>query len=267
MCVLKSSRGLAKEAIQSHLRGSFGRELEVYDLVDSTNNAAKLLAKNGAPSGSAVLAHQQSAGKGRLGRGFFSPPEAGVYLSIILRPRLAVEQTMLLTCGAAVATAQAVAAVCGVEPRIKWVNDLYAEGKKLCGILAESALGSDGLPLYVVMGIGVNVSVESFPPELSEKATSLAHVGAGEVDKNRLAAEILNGMEDVFNDLESKRFLETYRKRSCVLGKQIEVLGAGEPYLATATEIDENGWLHVRDGQGTVHILNSGEISLKGAFL
>lgn len=252
---------IEEQAIRKYLSGPLGAELAVYEEIDSTNNAAKLLAKNGAPHGAAVIARRQSAGKGRLGRAFFSPPDAGVYLSVILRPALAPEQTLTLTAAAAVAVYRAVKAVCGLETKIKWVNDVYLNGRKLCGILAEAALCPGGVD-YIVLGIGVNVKKSAFPPELADAAISLEEAGAGAVDPSRLAAEILNSLGRCLEG----GFLEEYRARSCVLGRRVRVLRGNETFYADAKSLDDRAQLHVVTEAGEEIVLCSGEVSLRGDF-
>lgn len=252
---------ITEEGIRKWLNGPLGRELTVYDVVDSTNNAARLLAKNGAPHGAAVLALCQTAGKGRLGRGFFSPAGAGVYLSVILRPNCSPEQSLALTSAAAVAVCRAIKTVCGLETKIKWVNDIYWGGRKLCGILAESVLGNAGID-YVVLGVGVNVLRAAFPPELSDVAVSLEEAGARLVDQNRLAAAILNEL----GRCENMDFLDEYRARSCVLGRQVRVIQGTRSYEAEAVDLDQRGHLRVVTAEGETIMLSSGEISLRGDF-
>lgn len=253
------------QEIQKYLSGSFGKTIFFYDQVDSTNNAARNLAKEGAPHGTAVVAARQTAGKGRLGRSFDSPSGAGVYLSVILRPSLTVEKGTLLTPAAAVATARAIEKTSGVRVRIKWVNDLYLNGKKLCGILTESALRPDGMLDWAVVGIGVNLKETSRPASLQDKITSLEAVG-GETSFARLAAEILNELEKLCEDLSSVQFLEEYRTRSCVLGKTVTVIQGENSYQAYAHSITDDAGLIVKTEAGEYLTLRSGEISLRGDF-
>ncbi len=252
---------LEETEIRRYLCGGFGRALTVYESLPSTNDTAKLLAQNGASQGTAVLARGQTAGKGRQGRRFFSPADAGLYLTVILRPTA--PQLQLLTAAAAVAASRAVEEVCGLEVQIKWVNDLYYKGKKLCGILTESAFGPDGSPDYAVVGIGINLSDSGFPPELAGKATSLKQEGAA-CDPNRLTAAVLDQLERIYSQLPAKEFLREYRKRSCVLGKQVTVLEGRERYQALAVEIDDQAQLVVRTLQGQEQALCAGEVHLEG---
>ncbi len=260
-------RTISEETIKAYLNADMGKELSVYSVIDSTNNAAKLLAKNGAPHGAVVVAGRQTAGKGRLGRSFYSPDAEGIYMSVILRPQLRAEYSILMTSAVSVAAARAIELVSGVSVKIKWVNDLYWNGKKLCGILTESSLAPGGTLDYAVIGIGINVSTNSFPPELSDKATSLAAAGCGELDANRLIAEILNQFAVVYRQLETREFLEEYKARSCVLGKTVQVLRGEDVYEATAIDIDRDAHLLVATKSGEQRVLSSGEVSLKGNWM
>lgn len=255
---------ISAENISRLVTGTIGSELAVYDVIDSTNNAAKLLAKNGAPHGAAVVAKQQTAGKGRLGRGFYSPEGSGIYMTVILRPQMGVEESLLVTPAAAVAVSDAILQETGLEVKIKWVNDLYCGGRKLCGILAESAVGQDGRLDYIVVGIGINVTTDSFPAELCDKATSLSSVCKQTPDSNRLIAAVLNHFDKIYGQLHKRTFMELYRSRSCVIGKQVSVLGGTDMESVTVLDIDSNANLIVETQSGVRKAIGSGEVSLKG---
>ncbi len=242
---------------------TIGRELEIHDLLDSTNNRAKALAAAGAAHGTTVIADSQSGGRGRLGRSFFSPEHSGVYLTVILRPECAPDRAGLLTSLAAVAAARAVEKVSGADVKIKWVNDLYLNGKKICGILTEAGLGLEAGRLeYAVVGIGINVNRMAFPPELQEIATSVDNETGVSPDRNRLIAEILNELEALYGDLETGAFLEESRRRSNVIGRTVTVLEGGKQYPARAMDIDNQGRLVIETEEGKT-CLNYGEVSLK----
>ncbi len=219
---------------------------------DSTNRAAKELARQGASQGTAVLADRQTAGRGRLGRDFFSP-EGGLYLSVILRPELPREQWSLLTPMAAVAVCRALKQTCGLSPGIKWVNDLYLAGKKLCGILCETAGAA------AVVGIGLNLRQPQgdFPPGLNAIALPRA------VDRDALAQAIVQQLLALCESLPDTGFLEEYRAASLVLGRAVTVHPVeGAPYEARAQAIDGLGRLVVvRDGM--IQTLDSGEVSIR----
>lgn len=240
-----------------------GRELEIHDRLDSTNNRAKVLAASGAKHGLTVIADFQSGGRGRLGRSFFSPVHSGLYMTCILRPECAPEKAGLLTSLAAVAAAQAIEAVAETQVRIKWVNDLYIGDRKICGILSEAGLGMEAGRLeYAVVGIGVNVNRMEFPAELRDIATSIGNETGRAPDRNRLAAEILNRLESLWGELESGAFLAESRRRSNVIGRTVTVIEGGKTYPARALDIDGQGRLVIETGTGRT-CLNYGEVSLK----
>ena len=255
---------LSVQAIKKRLESALiGRELIVLSETASTNNYAKELAAEGAPEGTAVIARAQTGGKGRLGRSFFSPKDMGVYISVILRPKCLAENNILITSMAAVAAARAIEKVCGGEVRIKWVNDLYVGGKKICGILTEALLDFEsGIPEYIILGIGVNVKKTEFPDELKDIATSLENETGESISKSDIAAQILNELDKLYKNFERGDFLEESRSRSNVIGKDINIMRGSEKYRAKAVGIDDRGGLIV-DNDGVVSVLYSGEISVR----
>lgn len=244
--------------------GTWGAPIYFYESLGSTNDEAKRLAHMGAPHGTTVTARCQTAGKGRLGRSFYSPADAGMYVSVVLRPQMPAEQSLLITSAAAVAAAHAIERVSGVSVKIKWVNDLYFTGKKLCGILSEASLGADGHPEFVVVGIGVNLTRESFPPELQETTTSILESGGRPVTPWVLLEETVGELLHVCAQLEERAFLSEYRARSCVLGKQVRLIGGGHDRVVYALAIDDNAHLVVQSLEGERFIVGSGEISIRG---
>ena len=242
---------------------AIGREMEIHSRIDSTNNRAKALAAAGAPHGYAVIADAQDGGRGRMGRTFFSPEHAGIYLSYVLRPACTPEQATLITSLAAVAAAEAVEAVANADVKIKWVNDLYLGGKKICGILCEAGMGMEAGQLdYVVAGIGVNVRAMDFPPELRDIATTIGNETGADPDRNRLIAEIGNRLEARIGQLTTGEFLAESRRRSNVIGREVTVIAGGRQYAAYAREIDGRGRLVVRTEDGET-CLEYGEVSLR----
>ena len=242
----------------------FARRMELHPVIDSTNNRAREAAADGVPHGYLVAAEAQTAGRGRMGRSFLSPPGSGVYLSYVLRPAVSPEKAALVTSLAAVAVARAVESLTPAEVRIKWVNDLYLNGRKFCGILSEAGFSQRAERLeYVILGIGVNVKPMLFPPELREIATSLGNETGLDLSRNLLVAEITNQLEQLYGALESGAFLEESRRRSNVIGQQVLVIDGARQYPALATAIDDQGRLVVRIADGTVSALGCGEVSLK----
>ncbi len=240
---------------------SFVTALIEYEETDSTNRVAKELAAKGGEEGTLVLANRQSGGKGRLGRSFFSP-EGGIYMSMILRPTLPVERALLITTCAAVAVARAIERVCNVTAGIKWVNDIFVNGKKVCGILAEAGLNPRcDIPDYVVLGIGINVKKQSVPEELKDIVGCLEDTGQM-VLKEDLIAAVWEEFEELYRNLSTAVFMEEYKERSVLLGREVTVLAAGGDYRAVVTDIDKDGHLIIRRN-GREEILSSGEVSVR----
>ncbi|MBP5231490.1 MAG: biotin--[acetyl-CoA-carboxylase] ligase, partial [Clostridia bacterium] len=205
-------------------------ELTVLDTVDSTNAYAKTLAQKGAPAGLAVVSRAQTSGHGRYGRPFDSPENAGLYLSLLLRPDIPLSDAALLTVYASVVTARAVEAQLGTDSpsvRIKWVNDLQMSGKKICGILTEAAVHMESGSLdYAVVGIGINLFRRTWPEELSEVAGDIETLSGRVLSPNRLAADILSGFSDI-TETGLKAVLPEYRDRSVLLDRDILVFPSG----------------------------------------
>lgn len=242
---------------------SLGREIEVHERIGSTNSRAKALAAQGAPHGLLVCAREQTGGRGRFGRAFYSPAGSGVYLSLLLRPKLPAERAVLLTSMTAVAVARAIERLADVEVRIKWVNDLFIGDRKVCGILCEAGMDFESGQLeYAVAGIGVNTARAAFPPELAQIATSVGNACGRDISNNRLIAEICNEMEGLYGSLADGSFMAENRARSNVIGRRIWILRDGAREPAEALDIDEQGGLVVRTGAG-VETLRSGEVSIR----
>lgn len=247
-----------------------GRPLIFLEEVNSTNDYVKALAAEGGANGTAVLARRQTAGKGRLGRRFESPAEKGVYFTLLLRPDIQIGTLNRITLLTAVAVADAIEELTGVRPGIKWINDLYLSGKKLCGILTECSVeGETGRVSYVAVGVGINLhqTAEDFPPELREKAGSVEMLTGKHIAAADYAVTVFRRFEELFFDEKfpenQERILRRYREDLFFLGQEVEVHGSSDCYRATALDIDEEGRLLVRDGEGALHALNSGEISIR----
>ena len=238
--------------------------------VDSTNNRLKLLAKQGAPHGTVLIAGQQTGGRGRLGRSFSSPEGMGVYLSILLRPKCPPQDLMHLTCAVGSAMCDAVEHTAGFRPGIKWTNDLVWGKKKLGGILVEMGLDGQGYTDYAVAGIGINCHQrqEDFPGELQDKAASLEMVAARSISLCALAASMAQSLYQMDKTLLSGRdaMLTQYRKDCITLGKEISLLRGEEVRRGTALDVDALGALVVRYTDGTTEHVNSGEVSVRDMY-
>lgn len=236
------------------------KEIEL-DETDSTNRVAKELAAEGAEEGTLVSAKRQSGGKGRLGRSFFSP-EGGIYMSMILRPEIPAERALLITTCAAVAVARAIERICNVTAGIKWVNDIFVNGKKVCGILAEAGLNPNSdIPDYVVLGIGINVKKQSVPEELKDIVGCLEDTGQT-VLKEDLIAAVWEEFDKLYQNLSTAVFMGEYKSRSVLLGREVTVLAVEGDYRAIVTDIDKEGHLVIRR-DGREEILSSGEVSVR----
>lgn len=260
------SNRLAKELIYPLLdTKAIGREITVLSEVDSTNNAAKELAGAGAPHGSAVAAEMQTAGKGRIGRSFVSPVGKGLYVSTIIRPRFSLEFAPMITAAAACAAAKAVESLCGQPVNIKWVNDLYMNGRKICGILTEASMGLELKTLdYAVIGIGINVrsAKETLGEELCRIVTSVEDETGIIIDRNALCARLFHELEYFLGKLEDRSFLEDYRRRELLTGNTITASVGGETIMGRAVGIDDNANLMIKLDSGEIKHLSSGEANL-----
>ena len=243
--------------------GTIGARMEIHKTLDSTNTRAKAVAATGAPHGYLVIAESQVSGRGRFGRPFFSPEHSGVYITYVLRPKMLAEQAVMITSMAAVAVARAIETVADVEVKIKWVNDLYINARKVCGILCEASMDFESGQLeYAVLGIGINVTAMSFPAELADIATSIENECGRSVSRSRLIAEISNQLEALYNQLETREFMKESRERSNVIGREVVVLRGDERFAAKVLDIDESGRLVIQTAEGVSRV-GSGEISLK----
>ena len=242
-----------------------GRTLTVYDTVESTNNITKELDSNSAPNGTTTVADQQTAGRGRIGRSFVSPPGSGLYMSTLVRPKFSLEYAPMITAAAACAAAEAVEHLCGENVMIKWVNDLYMNGKKICGILTEASFGLEMRTLdCAVIGIGINVrSVkDTFDEELLKTASSIEDETGKVINRNKLCAEVLNRLENYMGRIENRTFLEEYRRREYLTGNMVTANIGNKTIVGEALGIDDNANLIVCTPDGEKIHLNSGEASL-----
>ena len=238
-------------------------EIIVYDEVTSTNTLAKEAAQAGAAEGAVIIARRQTQGRGRMGRSFFSPSGSGIYMTLVLRPKLPPEKALSLTTMAAVAVSEAIDEISGQKSAIKWVNDIFLNGKKVCGILTEASISVEGGGLdYAVVGIGINVFApeEGFPDEISGVAASVFGSDCPDA-RNRLAAAVIRGFFSYYKG-RVIGYADEYRKRSFVIGKNVVVSRGEERFNALVTDIDDECRLKLRFDNGTEQLLSSGEIRI-----
>lgn len=261
---------LSTAGIKPYLeKESMAENILVYSTLLSTSHTAKQLALEGAKHGTIIIANEQTGGRGRMGRSFFSPKDGGLYMSLILRPEISLDSSTLITSAAAVAVCRTLEKTTGVKAGIKWVNDIYCNGKKICGILTEAIMDFESNSISaIVIGIGINVSTArgEFPKELEKKAESLIHVTERPLSRNRIAGVLINEVLWILKELGSEELIQEYKSRSIVLGKEIEVLYNQQSRKAMVLDIDERGGLLVEYENQEKQVLTSGEISIRGEF-
>lgn len=233
----------------------FSGKVRWFPEVGSTNDIATMLAERGAEEGVVIVADQQTAGRGRLGRTWASPPGAGIYMSAVFRP--SPRAAGLLTIAAGVAVADAILLATGLDVQLKWPNDVYVADRKLAGILAE------GAPRYVVLGIGINVLPAAYPPDVARRATSIETELGRPVDRGLLLAECLAALALRYGEIslqDGRGVIAAWRKRAAsTLGRRIEWDAAGQSRRGLVDGIDEDGALLVRSESELIRI-TSGEV-------
>lgn len=271
-------KNMKKEYIEAYLQKHTSKlKIRVEQEVTSTNLILKQQGQDGAPEGTVLIACRQTAGKGRLGRSFYSPEETGIYMSLLLRPAIRAQDSLLITTAAAVAVAEAIEKVTGVETGIKWVNDIYCRGRKVVGILTEGSLkaGTDQLS-YAVLGIGINLWEPNggFPEEIKKIAGSVLTESfqPDKMEKEqlrcRLAAEILNQFMMIYPQLTEKKFMNAYRKRSLLIGRKVQLMQADhaadlELPPVRVVDVGDDAQLIVELPDGSLKEVSSGEVSVK----
>ena len=245
---------------------ALGRAVNHFEhTLTSTNLVLKDMARQGAPHGCTCLCEMQTAGRGRMDRTWSSPEGQGVWLSVLLRPRMQAEDAPLITFCCALAMAEAVRSVTGLDAQIKWPNDLVLGGKKLCGILLE--MGFDAQGYYVVAGTGLNVRAGAYPPELAHQATSIEEHGAVP-NRGAIVGKYLAALEDALAAVERDGFAGIagdFRRTCITLGSQVNVIGTDAAFTGVAVDVDVTGALLVRTEDGLRRVL-AGDVSVRGVM-
>lgn len=259
------SEQILREQIHTTWAGS---NIQYLDVVDSTNEEAKRISYNGAGHGTLVVADCQTEGKGRRGRFFDSPKQAGVWMSLIIKDEIAPEKASMLTLVMGLAAVRGIELTTGLKPLIKWPNDVILGGKKLCGILTEMSLQEDRIH-HIVIGVGINVGNQSFPEEIQSVATSILLEMKGAVSRSELIANVLSQFEryyQVFMKTQDLReLMEPYNQYLINLGKQVKVLNPKGEYTGCAVGINQEGELLV-ETDGQICRVSSGEVSVRGVL-
>lgn len=246
--------------------GVMGRRVFAYKSIGSTNDSAKRLAESDSPEGTMVIAEKQTKGRGRLGRSWHSPQNKGLYFSLILRPRLAVEKMSALSLVAALSISRVIENLTELEPRIKWPNDCLVGGKKVAGILIDIS-AELGRISYAVLGVGLNINMTArdFSTEIRKKATSLAIETGKKLDRNEFLREFLLEFEKSYRKFcryGLSSVASELVKRSSVIGREIEFKLDGKKFTGIALGYDEVGGLRVKTKDG-VKVLTAGEVTLR----
>lgn len=236
-----------------------------FDKLESTNKYAKEEAKKGAAENTVIIADTQTQGYGRLNRHFCSPDKSGLYMSIILRPHIKPEECLLITTAAAVAVSNAIEQISNVKTGIKWVNDIYVDKKKVCGILTETGFSDKAMLDYAVLGIGVNIYTPEggFPSEIRNIAGSIFDTPQSNDVRFKLTDLIINEFQAFYRNITDKPHLCSYKEKSLVTGRKITVIRGNEHYQAEVIGIDDDFRLLIKDSNNKIIALESGEISIR----
>lgn len=250
-------------------RRRIGRSIQVFQETSSTNDVVERLARDGVEEGAVVFAESQTQGRGRMGRRWESPPGRGLWFSILLRPRIPLAAATQLTVMAAVAAARSIGQASGLEPEIKWPNDLHLRGRKCGGILLELGAESDQIHHVILgMGIDVNLSATEMPPQIRTIATSLSLESDRTIDRPALAARILEELDNAYHDILAGRFIalaDEWERRCTTLGRWVSIRVGPREIHGLAEALDEQGALLLRTEHGRLERIIGGEVSLLAA--
>ena len=257
-------------SIKSELNTKWiGKTVECHKEISSTNVRAKQLGEESGLEGTIILAEEQLAGRGRRGREWISPPGKDIWMSLLLRPNLPAINASMLTIVAALAVARGIDTVTSLNTQIKWPNDIIIHGKKVCGILTEMSTDMEYIN-YVVVGIGINVNNRDFPIEIREKATSLGIETSRDINRSILVGEICRRFEIYYDLFMEKKdlslLIEEYNSSLVNRDREVIIIEEDKECIKTAMGIDEQGALLVRDNQGSIERIISGEVSVRGLY-
>ena len=260
---------LTEEGIRSCLYTKWaGREIRIYDGVDSTNSEAKRQAENGADHGLLILAEEQTTGRGRRGRAWESKKGEGIFMTLLLKPEIDPANASMLTLVMGMAVRAALEQEAGMDAQIKWPNDIVCEGKKICGILTEMSAQVDYIN-HIVIGVGINVHNREFPGEVQKVATSVFLQTGKAVCRARLAAETMNCFEVYYEQYlqtqNLKALMAEYNRHLINCGRRVQVLDLKKSFTGIARGINERGELLVETENGVICV-SAGEVSVRGVY-
>lgn len=261
---------MTQTELLSCIRGKWaGHCIEYHDEITSTNTRAKQLAEEGAPHGTLVIADSQTSGKGRRGRSWASPSGTGIWMSLILRPDIVPSSASMITLAAALSVVRGIETAVGIKTLIKWPNDIVSDGKKVCGVLTEMSAELEGVH-YIVVGMGINANMDTFPPDISQTATSLYLQAGKKVRRSRVVVAVMESMELYYDKFlrsgDLSQFRQEYHSKLVNKGQIVRVLSAKEEYQGICLGIDQRGELLVQMEDGSVRNVVSGEVSVRGVY-
>lgn len=235
-------------------------DFQIFDTINSTNTYAKEIVSK-INKNTIIISNHQTNGKGKFGRSFFSPANTGIYLSIIIKDTLKLSNIFSMTFICAIAVCKTIEKLTNLKPKIKWINDIFINNKKCCGILTECETNfKTQIASNIIVGVGVNIGTIDFPKNLKNIATSLKD---NNIDRNEFIAILINNFFELFYNLNNKQIIEEYKKYCFVLGKEILYIKDNIEYSATAIDINEFGNLVVKDFDNKIKILEFEEVSIK----
>ncbi len=251
-----------KKILEQYLKQKL--DITIFQEIDSTNNYLKKLGSQGEKENQLVIAESQIGGRGRMGRFFYSPNGTGIYFSLLLHPEFSAEKSLFLTVMAAVSVAETVMKYNKNDVKIKWVNDIYIDDKKVCGILTEGSVNADKRLDYVVVGIGINIIApeNDFPEEIKDIATAIFPGNAEENIKEQIVADVVNKFFDMYNGIDTD-FVKRYKGYSYLTGKEINIISGENIRPATVIDITDDCHLLVKNEKGEFEEISSGDVSVR----
>ncbi len=261
---------IAEEEVASRLQTErMGRQIRYFSRIDSTNQYAKRIAEEGAPDGTLIIADEQTAGKGRSGRTWVTPPAEAIAFTLLLRPKLSPDRISMVTLVMGLAVTNAVNSLYGVSAGIKWPNDVVIKGRKLCGILTEMSAEVRQVN-YIVIGVGINANLTSFPEEIREIATSLKLELGRDINRAELIARVMTEFERLYAEFEAQgdlgAVMQEYNELCLNAGSKVRVLDPNGEYTGTSRGINSMGELLVETEDGKMQEVYAGEVSVRGIY-
>lgn len=264
-----ADRVTASEILSQNRAKWIGQEIEYFEVTDSTNLRIRDFAEAGRADGLLAVAEQQTGGKGRRGRSWESPSGTGIWMSMLLRPKIEPQKASMITIVSALAVAKSIEKISGLETKIKWPNDIVINGKKVCGILTEMSAEMEEVH-YIIVGIGINANTQEFAEEIDYMATSIARESGKKIKRAALITEFCSQFEQYYGTFLSTGDLafmkEDYEDYLINIGKEVKIIKNQQERVRRALGINELGELIVERADGTKEIILSGEVSVRGLY-